>query len=208
MAKASAKPKAAAGGAENTDPTAGKVRSARGLLIAALVLSAMSLGGGFVLARFAYQSDAEAFEPDYVEEAAKEDSGGEKEDGEEVYEGDEDGKTSEEGEEEIAIEGMLEFEDIMTDITSYDISGKSARSFLKLSLRLVYRPEPGARELLLERQPFMRDLFTTYVRSLTEAEVRGAAGLLTIKAELLKRARAATGNNVPQDVLIRDLIVQ
>lgn len=182
----------------------GKVRSARGLLMAAVALSAASLGGGFFLARMAFENDAQEFEPEYVEAADAEASDdGDYKDEESSAEGGKDGEA-----EDVALEGILEFEDITTDITSYDQQGGTVRSFLKLSLILVYKPEPGARELVEERQPFMRDLFTTYARSLTEPEVRGAAGLLTVKSEMLKRARAATGNSIPQDVLIRDMIVQ
>ena len=39
-------------------------------------------------------------------------------------------------------------------------------------------------------------------------DVRGMAGILYIKAELLKRARAAVGSDLPQEILIKDLIVQ
>ena len=54
----------------------------------------------------------------------------------------------------------------------------------------------------------MRDLFNGYLRGLTENDVRGMAGILYIKAELLKRARAAVGSDLPQEILIKDLIVQ
>ncbi len=213
MAKKPAKKKAAPGADDDLAVT-GKVKSARGLLMAAIALSAASLGGGFFLARMAFENDAQEFEPEYVETAEAESEKDEK-DKDEAKAKDKDkdtGKEKEKGKEgeaeDVAIEGILEFEDITTDITSYDQQGGSVRSFLKLSLILVYKPEPGARELIEERQPFMRDLFTTYARSLTEPEVRGAAGLLTVKSEMLKRARAATGNSIPQDVLIRDMIVQ
>jgi flagellar FliL protein len=51
-------------------------------------------------------------------------------------------------------------------------------------------------------------LFNSYLRGISESDVRGMAGVLYVKAELLKRARAATGNDLPQEILIRDLIVQ
>ena len=35
-----------------------------------------------------------------------------------------------------------------------------------------------------ERQAFMRDLFNSYLRGLTEADVRGMAGLLFVKSEI------------------------
>ncbi len=211
MAKKPAKKKDESGSGDDAAVT-GKVKSARGLLMAAIALSAASLGGGFFLARMAFQNDAEEFEPEYVETAEAETEKDDKDKDEAKAKDKDTGKEKEKGKdgeaEDVAIEGILEFDDITTDITSYDQQGGSVRSFLKLSLILVYKPEPGARELIEERQPFMRDLFTTYARSLTEPEVRGAAGILTVKSEMLKRARAATGNSIPQDVLIRDMIVQ
>jgi hypothetical protein len=201
MAKApiKRKPQVATGDSSAASPA----RSARGLLVAAVILSAASLGGGFFLARLAFQMDAEEFEPDYVEgtEVGAEDQSS-------VEFADDNADIAENSEGPEALEGVLEFSDIITDIRSYNAQNESVRSFLKLSVILVYLPEPGARELMEERQPFMHDLFTTFARSLTESEIRGAAGLMVIKSELLKRARAATGNNLPQDVLIRDIIVQ
>ena len=191
--------------------TEGKVRSARGFLLAAIALSLVSLGGGFFLARMAFMNDAQEFEPDYVEvEDDNKDADKDKDAKNDNGEKDADKQEGKDGEkaEDDGLDGLLEFDDITTDITSYGTEGVTARAFLKLSLTLVYRPDAGARQLVEERQAFMRDLFTTYARSLTEPEVRGAAGLLTVKSELLKRARAATGNNIPQDILIRDIIVQ
>ena len=43
-------------------------KGSKKLLIAAVVLSLISLGGGFFLARMAFQEDAETYAPDYVEE--------------------------------------------------------------------------------------------------------------------------------------------
>jgi flagellar FliL protein len=175
-------------------------RSARKLLIAALGLSVASLGGGFFLARMAYQQDAATYQPDYVEH--------------EVPMGEPFGKAVDEHGDETETtahgeaEGMLSFNDITTNINGFDVQGRPTRAFLKLSLVLVYLPEPGAKELMEERQPFMRDLFNGYARGLTEADTRGTVGLLNVKSELLKRARAAVGNDLPQQVLINDLIVQ
>ncbi len=59
-----------------------------------------------------------------------------------------------------------------------------------------------------ERQPFMRDLFTGYARSLTETDVRGMAGVLNVKAELLKAGPRRRGSDLPKEILISDLIVQ
>lgn len=213
-----------------------RAKSARKLLIAALALSAASLGAGFFLARTAYQEDSAAFEPDYVEggeQSAAEGDGHEQEadashgeagaedshaedghsDGEaaDLHEAKAD-KSDDHGEEgEVAegkLEGVLEFDEILANINGFTAQGKPTRGFVKLKLVMIYRPDPGSSELMNERQPFMRDLFNGYARSLTEADLRGMAGIVEIKAELLKRARAAAGNDLPQEILISDLIVQ
>ncbi|GAA6209884.1 hypothetical protein NBRC116601_31770 [Cognatishimia sp. WU-CL00825] len=205
----------AQGGGQGDGDEAAKPKSSKKLLLAAVVLSLLSLGGGFFLARMAFQQDAQQYEPDYVEESES----AEMADGDAGAHGDEDGHSDDEEHaeeggaagEEVAdpkTEGLLAFDEILTNITSFDAHGVPGHSFLKLSVVMIYRPDPGAEALMEKRQPFMRDLFNGYARSLTEADVRGMAGILTVKAELLKRARAAAGNDLPQEILISDLIVQ
>lgn len=193
---------AEAEGEEDAQP-----KGSKKLLIAAVVLSLVSLGGGFFLARMAFQEDAETYAPDYVEEVVEE---GVDEDlaAKESDEKNADGGG--EGEEEIktAEDGIIEFDEILTNITSFNQHGVPINAFLKMNVVMVYRPDPGSKELMESRKPFMRDLFNGYARSLTEADVRGMAGILTVKSELLKRARAAAGNDLPQEILISDLIVQ
>ena len=193
---------AEAEGEEDAQP-----KGSKKLLIAAVVLSLVSLGGGFFLARMAFQQDAETYAPDYVEEVV------EKGVDEELAAKESEEKNADgggEGEEEVktAEDGIIEFDEILTNITSYNQHGVPINAFLKMNVVMVYRPDPGSRELMERRKPFMRDLFNGYARRLTEADVRGMAGILTVKSELLKRARAAAGNDLPQEILISDLIVQ
>ncbi len=202
-------PNPEAEGEEEEQPKSGKK-----LLLAAIVLSLLSLGGGFFLAQMAFKNDAKQYEPDYVEES--EPAPEEGEEGKDMAEGEEDpyAEGDEKGEDEETAEvapedeGMLEFDEILTNIVSYNAQGVPSNAFLKLNVVLVYRPDDGALAKMESRQPFMRDLFNGYARSLTEADVRGQAGILNVKAELLKRARAAAGNDLPQEILISDLIVQ
>lgn len=187
--------------------SANKARSARTLLMAAALLAVASLGGGFVLARIAFKQDAAAYEPAYVaEETADAQAAAAAPQGEAATE--EAGGHGEADAAAVGVEGILEFEEIVTNINSFDARGTPIKAFLKLTLVLVYRPDPGAAELMRARQPFMRDLFTGYARSLNETDVRGMAGVLNVKAELLKRARAAAGSDLPQEILISDLVVQ
>ena len=193
---------AEAEGEEDAQP-----KGSKKLLIAAVVLSLVSLGGGFFLARMAFKEDAETYAPDYVEEVVEEGVD------EELAAKESDEKNADgggEGEEEIktAEDGIIEFDEILTNITSFNQHGVPINAFLKMNVVMVYRPDPGSKELMESRKPFMRDLFNGYARSLTEADVRGMAGILTVKSELLKRARAAAGNDLPQEILISDLIVQ
>lgn len=114
-----------------------------------------------------------------------------------------DGKT-----EEVMDTGLLDFGEILTNIKGFDTQGRPTTAFLKVHLMVAYRPDTGAGQIMQDRQPFMRDLFNGYLRGISVADVRGMAGIMYIKAELLKRARAAVGSDLPQEILIRDLIVQ
>lgn len=119
------------------------------------------------------------------------------------------GKDGKDGKAEaVADTGLLDFGEILTNIQGFDATGAPTTSFLKVHLMVAYRPDAGAGQIMVDRQPFMRDLFNGYLRGISEADVRGMAGILYIKAELLKRARAAVGSDLPQEILIRDLIVQ
>ena len=208
-----------------------KPKKSKLLLLIAVVTCLVSMGGGFFLARMAYQNDAAAYEPDYVDEEGEE--GEEK--GDDYAEGkdkmDKDGKVidplAKDGhpaEEAMALkdeekdkgkdekgakdDGLMPFNDFLTNIESMDANGAPKRAFLKMNLVMVYRTEEGASDKMKEREPFIRDLFNSYLRGLTESDVRGMAGVLLVKAELLKRARAAVGSDLPQEILINDLIVQ
>ncbi len=188
-----------------------KPRGSRKMLLAAALLCVLSLGGGFFLARMAYLQDAETYEPEYKDaEAEAEDGNGEEGAHGETEEKKEDGDAeAKDGEHvEVVDTGMLEFGDILTNIQGFDAQGTPTRAFLKINLVVAYRTDEGAGDLMKEREAFMRDLFNSYLRGISESDVRGMAGVLYVKAELLKRARAATGNDLPQEILIRDLIVQ
>lgn len=214
--------------AAKTDESDAKPKGGTGkpLLLAAMVLAAASLGGGFYLARVAFQEDASQFEPEYVDEAAAYEpeesdsySGGVTDplateghpasDAMALNKSD-DGKDDghSEGEAAVGHEGMMEFDEIVANIISVNAQGVQSKAFLKMNLVMVYRTDEGATATLSARKAFMRDLFIGYARSLTEADVRGMAGIISVKAELLKRARAAAGNDLPQEILISDLIVQ
>jgi len=210
--KAKKKPAAAKQG--TPADAADRPRGSRKMLIAAALMCAVSLGGGFFLARAAYVKDAEAFEPEYKSDEAehadaKDDDAAPQKQSDDTH-GEAETDDHAEGEKDVkaADTGLLDLGEMLTNIQGFDQNGSPTSVYLKVNLMVAYRPDDGADKLMAERQPFMRDLFNGYLRGLTENDVRGMAGILYIKAELLKRARAAVGNDLPQEILIKDLIVQ
>ena len=207
--------KSAQGVTDNADDTGQtKLKSSRGMLVAAIFVTLASLSGGVFLAQYAFKKDAAEIEPAKpseegsvatdsanskikIENAHKKVSEGERKKPS-------DGAGNNAMEEQV---GVLDFNSLITNISGLDANGNARQNFLKLSIALVYKGPPEAKALMDERKPFMRDLFNTYIRGLTEADVRGGIGILTIKSELLKRARAAVGNDMPREILIKDLIV-
>ena len=210
--KAKKKPAAAKQG--TPADAADRPRGSRKMLIAAALMCVVSLGGGFFLARAAYVKDAEAFEPEYKSDEAEHadakdnDAAPQKPSDETHGEAETDDHADGEKDAKAADTGLLDLGEMLTNIQGFDQNGSPTSVYLKVNLMVAYRPDDGADKLMAERQPFMRDLFNGYLRGLTENDVRGMAGLLYIKAELLKRARAAVGNDLPQEILIKDLIVQ
>jgi len=180
----------------------GKLKTARVTLVIAGLVSLLSLVGGIYFARYALQKDSESFNPAAVaEESDKADAAV----GEHATEAPTSKDTAKS--EGPAATGLLEIGDLTTNITGRDAKGAPTRSFLKLNVVVAYAPEPGAKALMEKRMPFTKDLFNAYIRGLSEADLRGTIGILTLKSELLKRARAAVGNDMPQEILINDLIV-
>ena len=210
--KAKKKPAAAKQG--TPADAADRPRGSRKMLIAAALMCVVSLGGGFFLARAAYVKDAEAFEPEYKSDEAEHadakdnDAAPQKPSDETHGEAETDDHADGEKDAKAADTGLLDLGEMLTNIQGFDQNGSPTSVYLKVNLMVAYRPDDGADKLMAERQPFMRDLFNGYLRGLTENDVRGMAGILYIKAELLKRARAAVGSDLPQEILIKDLIVQ
>lgn len=218
--------------AEAGDAAPEKPRGSRKALLAAAVMCLVSLGGGFFLARTAYLQDAETYEPDYkdaeADDAHDEEADAHGEDGKEggshlrtdvtdpLAKGGHDAEKAmalkapdDDGHGEVVADsGLLDLGDMLTNIQSVTSDGEPTTAFLKINLVVAYRPDLDAGMLMAERQPFIRDLFNSYLRGLSETDVRGMAGIMYIKAELLKRARAAVGSDLPQEILIKDLIVQ
>lgn len=101
---------------------------------------------------------------------------------------------------------ILDFEEMILNVTGITASGRSTTRFMKVKLSLVYDGEQAPD--IASRRPFMRDSFGDYMRQLTERDLEGTMGQISLKTELLKRAKAIVGNNAPKEILISDLVIQ
>lgn len=100
------------------------------------------------------------------------------------------------------------FKEIIVNINATTATGRSTSRFMKMNIALVYDSHlPGA-ERIEERRLFLRDSFQDYLRQLNERDLRGSVGLMTIKQDLLHRARTITDSDAPREMLVSDLIVQ
>ena len=100
------------------------------------------------------------------------------------------------------------FQEIIVNITATTATGRQTSRFLKLNIALAYDATlPGA-DNIETRKLFLRDSFQEYLRQLNETDLQGSIGLVRLKAELLRRARAISESDAPQQFLIADLIIQ
>ncbi len=100
------------------------------------------------------------------------------------------------------------FKEIIVNVTATTATGRQTSRFLKLNLAIVFDETlPGANHIE-DRKLFLRDSYQDYLRQLSENDLQGSIGLVNLKAELLSRARAITGSDAPQEILIADLIIQ
>lgn len=100
------------------------------------------------------------------------------------------------------------FKEIIVNITATTATGRQTSRFLKLNIAMAYdSTQPGA-ENIEARKLFLRDSFQEYLRQLNESDLQGSIGLVRLKSELLRRARAVSESEAPQQLLIADLIIQ
>ncbi len=178
------------------------------LILGLLLVSLLSLAGGLaaavgptqMIAMLTGGDSAETEAPAEGEEHADKDEGhGEAPDA----------KAGEHGEAAAdAGPQLLPFDEMIVNITAISATGRVTSRFLKINLALIYDSGVAGAGQVAERQIYMRDSFQDYLRQLTDRDLQGTLGLVTIKAELLRRARAISGSDAPQEMLVSDLVVQ
>ena len=93
--------------------------------------------------------------------------------------------------------------DIIVNIQTPD----SSAAYLKLSVSLEV-DQPDAKALIEPVLPRVIDQFQTYLRELRVEDIRGSAGVMRLKEELLRRVNLALAPLPVRDVLLKEMIVQ
>lgn len=96
-----------------------------------------------------------------------------------------------------------DMQDILVNIQSAD--GTPAYLKLGLSLELENEEQKTALEPLMPR---ITDQFQAYLRELRLDDLKGSAGVLRLKEELLRRVNVAAAPYKVRDVLLKEMIVQ
>jgi flagellar FliL protein len=98
---------------------------------------------------------------------------------------------------------FFDIPDIIVNIQTPD----STPAYLKLSvsLELEKTEEKTAIEPVLPR---IVDQFQTYLRELRIEDIRGSAGVMRLKEELLRRVNLAAAPTPVRDVLLKEMIIQ
>lgn len=102
--------------------------------------------------------------------------------------------------------GVLSFDGVVVNIVSTSENGRQRSKFLKTSISVIYDIEDESK--IRSKELFLKDSFQDFLRQLDENEIIGTAGLIRLKSELLKRAKAVTESEKIKEILISELIVQ
>jgi flagellar FliL protein len=94
-------------------------------------------------------------------------------------------------------------QDILVNIQSSD--GTPAYLKLGVSLELEDEEQKAALEPLMPR---ITDQFQAYLRELRLDDLKGSAGVLRLKEELLRRVNVAAAPYKVRDVLLKEMIIQ
>ncbi|MEA2823758.1 MAG: flagellar protein FliL [Alphaproteobacteria bacterium] len=98
---------------------------------------------------------------------------------------------------------FFDIPDIIVNIQTPD----SAPAFLKLSVSLEL-DKAEAKTAIEPVLPRIIDQFQTYLRELRVEDIRGSAGVMRLKEELLRRVNLAVAPTPVHDVLLKEMIIQ
>ncbi|HXJ01031.1 MAG TPA: flagellar basal body-associated FliL family protein [Micropepsaceae bacterium] len=98
---------------------------------------------------------------------------------------------------------FFDIPDIIVNIQTAD----TTPAYLKLSVSLELE-KPEAKAAIEPVLPRITDQFQTYLRELRVEDIRGSAGVMRLKEELLRRVNLAVAPTPVRDVLLKEMIVQ
>ncbi len=98
---------------------------------------------------------------------------------------------------------FFDMPDIVVNIQSAD----STPAYLKLSITLELAA-PEEKPALHALMPRIVDQFQSYLRELRIDDLRGSAGVMRVKEELLRRVNVAAAPYPVRDALLKEMIVQ
>ncbi len=178
-------------------------------LVVAVVLSLSAAAGGLIMSFGLDETIALISGGDKNQENPQDAPGGEHgapSDGENGAPSDKEAEAQNAGSDlALTVDPMKE---IVVNITAVSLAGRKSTRFLKLNLALVFDEHAEGAEHVTDRRVYIRDAFQNYLRQLTERDLSGTIGVLRLKSELLRRARAITESDAPKEVLISDIIIQ
>lgn len=102
----------------------------------------------------------------------------------------------------------MPFDEMIVNITAQTESGRQTSRFLKMDLSLVYDRQQDTAGVVEARHIFLRDAFQDYLRQLADRDLEGTHGLVTVKGELLRRARAISGSDAPREIVMTGMVIQ
>jgi flagellar FliL protein len=97
----------------------------------------------------------------------------------------------------------VDMDEMIANIQSSD--GNPVYLKLVVSLEVTSPEEKAGIEAL---KPRIRDQFQAYLRELRPDDLKGSAGVMRIKEELVRRTNAAAAPYKVRDVLLKDMIIQ
>lgn len=97
----------------------------------------------------------------------------------------------------------VDMDEMIANIQSSD--GNPVYLKLVVSLEVANPQEKAGIEAL---KPRIRDQFQAYLRELRPDDLKGSAGVMRIKEELVRRTNAAAAPYKVRDVLLKDMIIQ
>ncbi len=98
---------------------------------------------------------------------------------------------------------FFDIPDIIVNIQTPD----STPAYLKLSVSLELEKQE-AKAAIEPVLPRITDQFQTYLRELRVEDIRGSAGVMRLKEELLRRVNLAVAPTPVRDVLLKEMIIQ